>query len=285
MLDGASGGAPPPVNVVEVVRGASPVVVALPHAGTWIPDDVAEHMNAEGRKLRDTDWHVDVLYRGLLPDVTTVRARFHRYCIDANRDPSGRSLYPGQRTTDLVPRTDFDMRPIWREGAEPDASTIAARLLAYHRPYHEALEAELRRVKGLHGVAVLFDAHSIRSRCPALFEGALPDLNVGTDGGVTCDPAVEDAVMGACAAALGYSSVLNGRFRGGWTTRHYGRPAYGIHAIQLEIAQSTYLATESEPFEYDAGKAHRLRPHLEAMLRALEEAAYRLTSQSGAPPS
>jgi N-formylglutamate deformylase len=268
----------PPVNVVEVVRGASPVIVALPHAGTWVPDDVAEHLNAEGRKLRDTDWHVDVLYDGLLPGVTTVRARFHRYCIDANRDPSGRSLYPGQRTTDLVPRTDFDMRPIWREGAEPDTSTIAVRLLAFHRPYHRALEAELERVKGMHGVAVLFDAHSIRSRCPALFDGVLPDLNVGTDGGVTCDPAVEAAVMGACVAARCYTSVLNGRFRGGWTTRHYGRPADGIHAIQLEIAQSTYLATESEPFEYDARKASGLRLHLGGVLGALEETAYGLAS-------
>ena len=265
------------MNVVEVVRGASPVIVALPHAGTWIPDDVAEHLNTEGRKLRDTDWHVDALYDGLLPDVTTIRACFHRYCIDANRDPSGRSLYPGQRTTDLVPRTDFDMRPIWREGAEPDASTTAARLLAFHRPYHQALEAEIDRVRGRHGVAVLFDAHSIRSRCPALFDGVLPDLNVGTDGGVTCEAAIEAAVMGACVAARGYTNVLNGRFRGGWTTRHYGRPADGVHAVQLEIAQSTYLATESEPFEYDAGKARRLRPYLEAMLRALEDAAWSLS--------
>jgi N-formylglutamate deformylase len=256
---------------VEIVQGTSPVILGLPHTGTHVPEAVWEKLNDEGRKLRDTDWHVHELYAGLLPSATTVRATFHRYVIDANRDPSGRSLYPGQNTTGLVPLTDFDNRPIWRE--EPGEKEMAARLAAFHRPYHEAFEAEIARVKALHGIAVVYDCHSIRSRCPFLFEGTLPDFNIGTDYGRTCAPAFEQAAAEVCAAAEGFTHVLNGRFRGGWTTRHYGRPDKGVHALQMELAQSTHLARESEPFDYDPAKAGRLRPHLRALLERLEQIA------------
>lgn len=265
---------------VEVAQGSSPVIIGLPHTGTHVPDDVWARLNAEGRKLRDTDWHVHELYAGLLPNATTIRATFHRYCIDANRDPSGTSLYPGQNTTGLVPLSDFDNRPIWREGQEPDEGDIAARLAACHRPYHAVFEAEVARVKALHGVVVIYDCHSIRARCPFLFEGRLPDLNIGTDNGRTCAPAFEEATEEICAAAEGLSHVVNGRFRGGWTTRHYGRPQERVHAIQMELAQATYLASESEPFAYDLAKAQRLRRHLKAILQRLEEIALSMKEES-----
>ncbi|WP_159592662.1 N-formylglutamate deformylase [Chelativorans xinjiangense] len=261
---------------VEVVQGTSPVILGLPHTGTSVPEEIQALLNEEGQKLRDTDWHIHDLYRDLLPDATTVRATFHRYVIDANRDPSGASLYPGQNTTGLVPLTDFDNQPLWREGAEPDDAGIQARLTAFHRPYHAALEAEIARVKALHGVVVLYDCHSIRSHCPFLFDGTLPDFNIGTDNGATCAPEIEAAVAEICIGAEAYSSVLNGRFRGGWTTRHYGQPHEGVHAIQMELAQSTYLASESEPFAYDETKARRLRPHLRAILERLEAIAHSL---------
>ncbi|MCT8999171.1 N-formylglutamate deformylase [Chelativorans intermedius] len=257
------------MSPVEVVQGSSPIILGLPHTGTHVPEEIAARLNEEGRKLRDTDWHVDTLYRGLLADVTTVRATFHRYVIDPNRDPSGRSLYPGQNTTGLVPLTDFDDQPIWKKGEEPGETDVAARLAAFHRPYHAALEGEIARVRALHGVAILYDCHSIRSRCPFLFEGVLPDFNIGTDNGRSCAPQVEAAAAEICSRAAGYASVVNGRFRGGWTTRHYGRPADGVHAIQMELAQSTYLASESLPFAYDETRAARLRPHLAAILERL----------------
>jgi len=258
---------------VVVTRGDGPLVLAFPHVGSWVPPDVQACLNEEGRRLRDTDWYVDELYRDLVPGATTVRATFHRYVVDANRDPEGRSLYPGQQTTDLVPATDFDMTPIWKDGHAPGPSEVAERVAAFHRPYHRALEDEVRRVRAQCGVAVLFDGHSIRSHCPALFEGRLPDLNIGTDGGRTCAPALEATVAEASARAVGYTHVLNGRFRGGWTTRHYGRPLDGVHAIQLELAQSAYLEQEAEPFRYDEPKAARLRPHLARILARLEEVA------------
>jgi len=256
---------------VLVSRGASPVILAFPHVGTDVPADILSRLNDEGRKLRDTDWHVDRLYADLLPGATTVRATFHRYCIDANRDPSGESLYPGQNTTGLVPLTDFDDQPIWSEA--PDAAEIARRVDAFHRPYHQALAAEIERVKALHGVAILYDCHSIRSVCPFLFDGRLPDFNIGTDNGRTCAPAIERVVADTCRNAAGYTSVLNGRFRGGWTTRHYGRPGRGVHAIQMELAQATHLATEDLPSAYDEAKATHLRAHLGTILERLEEAA------------
>lgn len=260
-------------DLYEISRGSSPVILAFPHTGTNVPADIWDRLNDNGRLLADTDWHIHQLYAGLLPNATTVRATFHRYVIDANRDPSGASLYPGQNTTGLVPTSDFDGNPIWKDGEEPSEADIALRRDSFHRPYHAALEAEIARVRAEHGIAVLYDCHSIRSLIPFLFEGRLPDFNIGTDGGTTCDPAIEQVVVDITAAADGYSSVLNGRFRGGWTTRHYGKPRTGIHAIQMELAQINHLATEAPPFAYDAAKADRLRIHLKQLLERIETIA------------
>lgn len=255
------------MNPVEVIRGAGPVVLGMPHTGTWLPDDFRAALNDRGRELTDTDWHIDRLYSGLLADVTVVRATFHRYAIDANRPPGGESLYPGQNTTGLVPLTDFDGLSIWDR--EPDAAEVERRRARFHAPYHAALEAEMARVRDRHGVAILYDCHSIRSRIPFLFDGVLPDFNIGTAGGTTCAPAIEQTAVKICARAGGYSHVLNGRFKGGWTTRHYGRPDQGWHAVQMELAQSTHLTTESAPYAYDEGKAARLRPVLTEILETL----------------
>lgn len=260
-------------NPVIIERGDSPIILGQPHGGTFVPDAIAARLNDNGRLLADTDWHIDRLYNGLLPGATTVRATFHRYVIDANRDPSGKSLYPGQNTTGLVPLTDFDGAPLWKEGEEPTEDDVSERLDEFHRPYHEALAGEIERVRQRHGVAILYDCHSIRSRIPFLFDGALPDLNIGTNAGVTCAPEIEESVTKICAGAPGYMSVLNGRFKGGWTTRHYGRPYENVHAIQMEIAQSAYLETESAPFDYDKGKAERLRTYLATILKDLEQIA------------
>jgi len=269
--------------LVEIHHGNSPVVIAFPHTGTEVPADIAARLNDNGRLLADTDWHVHRLYADLLPDATTVRATQHRYVIDVNRDPSGRSLYPGQNTTGLIPESDFDGLPIWREGEAPTATDVAARLAAYHAPYHAALMAEIARVKALHGVAIVYDCHSIRPRIPYLFEGTLPDFNIGTDGGRTCVPAIEHAAVEVARAAAGYSSILNGRFRGGWTTRHYGRPEAGVHAIQMELAQSAYLASEAAPFAYDAGKAEALRVELRTILSRIEALAPALAPKRETP--
>ena len=261
------------MSAVEIERRGGPIVLGLPHTGTEVPPDIAARLNASGKELRDTDWHVHRLYDGLLEDATTVRATFHRYVIDANRDPTGASLYPGQNTTGLVPLTDFDNRPIWRDGGEPDASDIADRLQAFHAPYHAALKAELARVRARHGVAILYDCHSIRAHIPHLFDGRLPDFNIGDNKGTTCDGAITRAVEEICANAAGYSHVVNGRFKGGWTTRYYGRPDAGFHAIQMELTQSAYLSTEEAPFAYDEARATALRAHLAQILKQLEDLA------------
>lgn len=257
---------------VTVTRGDSPLVLAFPHTGTYVPEDIRARLNDEGRLLRDTDWHINALYRDLVPGVTAVQANAHRYVIDANRDPTGASLYPGQTTTGLVPEATFDNAPIWKDGHGPTEADIADRLAAWHAPYHAALKAELQRVKAIHGVAILYDCHSIRSVIPWLFDGTLPDLNIGTDMGSTCAAAVELAVLDRCAAS-GRSHVLNGRFRGGWTTRHYGRPAEGLHAIQMELAQASHLGSEEPPFTLDPDKAEALRALLKPILQDLIDVA------------
>ncbi|MFT4012367.1 MAG: N-formylglutamate deformylase [Paracoccus sp. (in: a-proteobacteria)] len=258
---------------VETVQGDSPVILGLPHTGTYLPEDIRAALNPRGRELADTDWHIHRLYDGLLPGATTVRATFHRYAIDANRGPDDASLYPGQNTTGLVPLTDFDGAPIWQ--VEPTAEDIADRKARFRAPYHAALAGEIARVKARHGVAILYDCHSIRSHIPFLFDGTLPDFNIGTDSGRSCAPAIEAAAH-EVAAATGRTHVLNGRFKGGWTTRHYGQPGQGVHAIQMELAQSTHLATEAAPFAYDEQKAEALRVTLKAILTKLAALAAEL---------
>ena len=263
----------------ETTQGTSPIILAFPHTGTEVPSEIWARLNDNGRLLADTDWHIQQLFAGLLPNVTTVRATFHRYVIDANRDPAGTSLYPGQNTTGLVPETDFDGAPIWAEGEEPSESDIADRLKTFHAPYHAAILAEIERVKAIHGVAVLYDCHSIRSLIPFLFEGRLPDFNIGTDMGRTCDPRIEAAAADVARAAEGYTAIVNGRFKGGWTTRHYGQPQNGVHAIQMELSQISHLTTEEPPFAYDDEKAGQLRIHLNQILARIEAVADQLKTK------
>lgn len=255
------------MSPVTVTRGDAPIVLGIPHAGTDVPAEIAQNLNETGRALIDTDWHVDALYNGVMPEATVVRAQFHRYVIDANRDPEGHSLYPGQNTTTLVPLTDFDGQGIWI--TPPTDTDVADRRAEFHAPYHTALMSEMKRLRRKHGAVILFDCHSIRSRIPFLFDGVLPDFNIGTDDGKTCAPQIAQTVHDICTAAPGYSTVVNGRFKGGWTTRHYGRPAEGFHAIQMELAQSTYLTKEAVPWTLDPTKAAHLRHHLTHILTTL----------------
>jgi formiminoglutamase len=254
---------------VLVEKGDRPVILGQPHGGTDMPDAVRARLNERGQRLDDTDWHISQLYDGLVDDITVVKATFHRYVIDANRDPTGQSLYPGQNTTTLCPTTDFDGEPIWNDGSAPSAADIAARQRAFHTPYHEALAAELERIKSLHGFAILYDCHSIRSNIPYLFAGQLPVFNIGTNDGVTCAPVVQEAVHRVCRNASEFDCVQNGRFKGGWTTRHYGLPSNGVHAIQMELAQRSYMH-EHAPWAYSETRAHQIRPYLSQILSALK---------------
>lgn len=255
--------------MIEIVRGDGPIVLGLPHGGTDLPDGIAAALNETGRALADTDWHIDRLYAGLCDGATTVRMSVHRYVIDVNRAPDGTSLYTGQNTTGLCPLTDFDGRPIWQDGMAPDPAEIGRRTRLYHAAYHDALSTELRRVHDIHGVAILYDCHSIRSNIPYLFPGILPDFNIGSNLTTTCSKILERTVEETCRAAADYSTVVNGRFKGGWTTRHYGRPETGFHAIQMELAQSTYMQ-QAPPWSFDTAAAGRLRTYLGNILNALE---------------
>ena len=252
----------------EITRGDGPVLLAQPHGGTEIPDDIMRRLNAEGHARADTDWHISRLYAGLLADASIVSTPVHRYVIDANRDPSDESLYPGQNTTSLCPTTTFDGEPIYQPGQEPSEDEIRQRQQLYHQPYHDAVQQELQRIHQRHGYAILYDCHSIRSLVPYLFEGRLPDFNIGTNSGDSCDPAIEASVQQACNEADGYSSVVNGRFKGGWTTRHYGRPQQGYHAIQMELSQRNYMG-EQPPWDYDDAGADKLRAILGKILARL----------------
>jgi formiminoglutamase len=251
-----------------VTEGDGPVLLAQPHGGTEIPDAIAQRLNAQGQARADTDWHIGRLYAGLSGDVSIVNTPIHRYVIDANRDPADESLYPGQNTTSLCPTTTFDGEPIYLPGQMPSADEIQQRQQQYHQPYHDALVEQLQRIHQRHGYVILYDCHSIRSLVPYLFEGRLPDFNIGSNSGNSCDPLVENAVQKQCMAAGDYSTVLNGRFKGGWTTRHYGQPQRGYHAIQMELAQCNYMS-EQTPWSYEDDSADKLRVILRAILANL----------------
>lgn len=260
----------------EVIQGEGPIILGQPHGGTFVPGSIFAAFNDNGRKLADTDWHITRLYDGLCPGASVVKANFHRYVIDANRDPSGWSLYPGRNTTSLCPLTDFDGEPIYRQGMEPDEAGIAKRTETWHRPYHQELEAEIDRVKSIHGYAIVFDCHSIRSRIPFLFEGDLPDFNIGTNGGETCIQSIERTALDICSSAEGFTHVLNGRFKGGWTTRHYGSPQNHVHAIQMEIAQRQYM-DEFAPWNWREERALKVRAVLKSLFAELDTLAPQLS--------
>lgn len=257
--------------MIDINQGDSPLILAQPHGGTEVPESIWSRLNNTGHKLSDTDWHISRLYQGLLDDVTCVSTRIHRYVIDANRNPSDESLYPGQNTTGLCPTTTFDGTPIYTEGESPSPDEIKERQQQYHQPYHDALQTEIDRIKQKHGYVVLYDCHSIRSNIPYLFEGRLPDFNIGTVNGTSCDPSIESKVLEECQKADLYSNIVNGRFKGGWTTRHYGNPAENCHAVQMELTQSTYMH-EFEPWDYDPEKANAIRPVLGNILQSILDA-------------
>lgn len=252
---------------LSVVRGNAPLLVSLPHTGTEIPAPIAERLVSLPLARNDTDWWIDRLYDfAASMGATVVHTAISRSVIDVNRDPSGRSLYPGQATTGLCPTTSFDGTPLYRPGAEPDEADIDARRRDYFDPYHAALAAEIARLRANHPCIVVYDCHSIRSVVPRLFEGELPVFNVGTNDGVSCAPELQALVERHCDAS-GLSRVSNGRFKGGWITRHYADPANGIHAIQMETACRSYMDEhpDIEPVPYSSGRAAPLRSVLQRL--------------------
>jgi len=254
-------------------RGASPLLVSVPHAGTYIPAELRARLTESAHALPDTDWHVDRLYDFLDELGASVLVATHsRYVIDLNRPPDNASLYPGQDTTDLVPVDTVARAALYLPGETPVEREVDARRERYWQPYHAQLERELARIRAEHGYALLWDAHSIPSEVPRFFAGRLPDLNVGTNSGLSCGPAVEAVVFAAADRAAGYTAVVNGRFKGGYITRHYGRPAERIHAIQLELSQRTYM-NEPPPFEFRDDLAAQVRPVLRTMLETYLKAA------------
>lgn len=249
--------------------GDTPLLLSAPHVGTHIPAALAEGMTEAGLAVPDTDWHMDLLYdfaRDL--GAGTLFAVHSRYVVDLNRDPGGAALYPGADNTEVCPTSRFDRQPVYRDGKAPDAAAIAKRVERYWRPYHDVLDAELRRLKRRHGVALLFDAHSILSHVPRFFDGKLPDLNLGTGAGASADPALIGLLGDVLRGSNDFSHVVDGRFKGGYITRQYGRPADGVHAVQLEMAQSVYM-DEAPPWTYRPDLADKVRPVLKRLLEAM----------------
>lgn len=261
-------------QLLSLHQGSSPLLVSMPHIGTVIPSELLPAYVPRALDVEDTDWHLHLLY-DFLPDMgaSVLQPQVSRYVIDLNRPPDDAPMYPGASNTELCPTRFFNGDALYQPGCEPDATERQRRRSLYWQPYHDALAAELARIKAIHGFALLWDAHSIRSQIPWLFEGRLPDLNIGTASGASADQKITDAVADACAGAPQVSSVVNGRFKGGYITRHYGQPAHRVHAVQLEMCQRLYMH-ETAPFAYDAALAAQIRPLLIKMTSSALSAAH-----------
>ena len=248
--------------------GSIPLLVSMPHVGTDIPDEIAARMTPQALLKADTDWHLRELH-GFLQDMdaSVLSARWSRYTIDLNRPQEDTNLYPGQDTTGLLPADTFHREPLYLPGCEPDAHDVRQRLERYWAPYHRQLEQELARMLRAHGAVVLWEAHSIASHVPRFFDGKLPDLNFGTADGASCNPGLTCAVVDLARAQHQFTVALNGRFKGGHITRHYGQPQQRVHAIQLEMCQCLYM-DEAAPFAFRPDLAAQVQPLLQNMMEA-----------------
>jgi N-formylglutamate deformylase len=263
-------------NLYTLTRNDAPILLSIPHLGTTIPADMRDQYTDIALTVADTDWHLDRLYAFAQElGATILGARVSRYVIDLNRPSSDESLYPGQTTTGLCPDLTFRGEPVYREGRLPDAAEKQRRVATYWKPYHDAIAAELARLREQHANVLLWEAHSIASVLPRLFEGKLPDLNIGTQDGRTAAPSVMQAVVDA-AAQSEFTSIVNGRFKGGFITRNYAAPDNGIHAVQLEMCQSTYM-DEAPPFDYAPAKAEAIQPTLRKMVGGALDAVIALS--------
>ncbi len=256
-------------DVYSLHLGTQPLLVSVPHVGRELPPDQQHRYVERAFQFEDADWHLDELY-GFVKALgaSLIVPRYSRFLIDLNRPPENAPMYPGVNNTELCPTRFFTGDALYRAGMAPDASEIARRVLAYWQPYHDALRAELQRIHTAHGHAVLFDGHSIKSELPWLFEGKLPDLNLGTASATSCAPTLRAALKRVLDAQAHFTHVTDGRFKGGHITRHYGQPDKGIHAVQLEMCWSTYMA-EQAPFELDPRRMARLSPVLQALVHTM----------------
>ena len=255
--------------VFSLHPGHLPLLVSLPHVGTWIPPGQAHRYVERAFAFEDTDWHLERLY-GFVRDLgaSLLVPRASRYVIDLNRPPENTPMYPGANNTELCPSRFFTGEPLYRPGLAPDAQEVGRRLQAYWQPYHGALRGELQRLRERHGHVVLLDGHSIKSELPWLFEGRLWDLNLGTADGHSCAPTLRAALAALLAGQQRYTEVVDGRFKGGYITRQYGRPAAAQHAVQLEMCWSCYMQ-ESAPFAWDDARAAEVQPLLRALVQTL----------------
>lgn len=259
----------PAMPIFRLQRGSVPLLVSLPHCGTAVPEAILDRMVERARDLEDTDWHLGELYSFVGKTGASVIFPLHsRFVIDLNRPPDDAPMYAGVNSTGLCPRQLFSGEALYRPGMEPDTAEVRQRHERYWQPYHEALRGELARLKSEHGLALLLDGHSIKSELPWLFEGKLPDLNLGTAGGATCAPSLRDELARTLAAQSDFTHVVDGRFRGGYIVRCYGQPAHGMHAAQLEMCWSCYMV-ERPPYRVDPQRAARLVPVLESVVQTM----------------
>ena len=258
------------MQLADLTHGDAPLVVNVPHAGTHVPDAIRLRLSAAARDVPDTDWHVERLYGFARSTGATLMVATHsRYVVDLNRDPDGAALYPGADNTELCPTRTFHNQPVYADGEVPGPGEVAARRATFFAPYHAMLADEIERVRARHGYAVLLDGHSIETELPRFFAGRLPDMNLGTGDGVSCDAALSSLAAGIVGGGR-FTHVVNGRFKGGYITRHYGQPSRGVHALQLEMAQSAYMK-EGSPYAWDAQRARDVMHLLERLVIALAE--------------
>jgi len=257
-----------PIQAFAFTPGKVPLLVSMPHAGVALLPGVQASLTNAARSLPDTDWYLPELYAFLQPmQVGVIAANYSRYVVDLNRSLDDKPLYSG-KTTGLFPDILFSGEPLFQPGQQPTDAVKAQIKAEIWQPYHQKVASELARLKAEFGYAILFEAHSIAAQVPMLFDGTLPDFNLGNNGGQACAAALLNGAEQVVAAS-GYSHVCNGRFKGGYLTRHFGQPSQNLHAIQLELSQASYLKTNHTSYQLDQDKLARLQPVLKQLIASL----------------
>ena len=259
-------------RVVLPKNSEVPILLSVPHCGTNFPKDIADQYKpALIDAPDDTDWFADQLYDFAADmGMTMIAARYSRWVIDLNRDPQSKPLYTdGRIITGLCPTTNFIDEPIYRDNRnEIEPAEIQRRIGQYFNPYHNKIQELLTDLKSRHGKVLLWDCHSIRQLVSTIQKEKFPDLILGDVDGTSASPGLIETVLGVLDHST-YSVRHNHPFKGGYITRHFGKPAEHQHALQLEMTKVNYM--DDGEVRYDKVRAGVIQDVLKKVFEKLIE--------------
>ncbi len=259
-------------RIIPPQNSEVPILLSVPHCGTAFPEELASDYKPEFvRAPEDTDWFVDTLYDFAAElGIGLIAANYSRWVIDLNRNPQSKPLYAdGRIITALCPVTTFTGQSIYKdERKEVETGEVQRRRNVYFDPYHQKIKGLLDVLKKKYGKVLLWDCHSIRQQVLTIQKDKFPDLILGDADGTSASPGLIETVLGGLDHS-DYSVSHNHPFKGGYITRHFGRPSENQHALQLEMTKMNYM--DDSEMSYDKSRAEKIRALLKSIFEKLIE--------------